>query len=114
MPHGSSHQQPGIRVITETESAHGWRFAISVPRLGGGGNSGGGGDAGEPAQHDMTLAWVDYEHWSHGMHSPSRVAEAVVGAVLDAQPERELPMRFDASTARRWVQGLDALVRERL
>lgn len=93
----------GIRVVTETESPNGWRFVIAAPRA--------DSTAGE---HEMTLAWVDYEFWSHGMHSPSRVAEAVVGAVIGAQPERELPARFDASTARRWVQGLDALVRERL
>ena len=94
-------------MVTETESPHGWRFVIAVPR-------GGGGADATPAEHEMTLAWVDYEFWSHGMHSPSRVAEAVVGAVIGAQPERELPARFDASTARRWVQGLDALVREGL
>jgi hypothetical protein len=105
MPQGSSRETSGIRVVTEAESAHGWRFVIAAPRRAADSSA---------AEHEMTLAWVDYEFWSHGMHSPSRVAEAVVGAVIAAQPERELPARFDASTARRWVSGLDALVRERL
>ena len=53
---------------------------------------------------DVVLSWVDYEYWSHGTTSPSVVAECVVRAVLEAEIKRELPERFDCSTARRWVK----------
>ena len=63
---------------------------------------------------DVVLSWVDYEYWSHGTHSPSVIAETVVRALIDADPKRELPDRFDCSTARRWVRDLDRRVREML
>ena len=87
--------------MTEREAFHAWRFEMSLP--------------GEAARTvTLVLSWVDYEYWSHGAASPSRVAEAVVRGVLEAEPSRELPETFDASTARRWVRDLDRRVREML
>jgi hypothetical protein len=103
MPHRQSREIPAIRVVTETESDHGWLFVVAIPAV-----------SGETVEHEMTMAWVDYEYWSHGMHSPSRVAEAVARAMVEHDPERDWPRRFDASTARRWVKGLDERVREGL
>src|SRR5688500_9344010 len=62
------------------------------------GADGGGRDT----RHEVSLSWVDYEHWSHGRIAPERVARAVVETLIDAQ-WLPLPARFDAATARRWV-----------
>lgn len=84
-----------IRVEQEEESARGWSYAIVVER---------GGAA--PSRHVLTLSFADYEHWVGGRIAPSVVAERLVEFVLDRRPE-PLPERFDGSTARRWVAGLD-------
>lgn len=103
MPARSRQDGENIRVLTEVDAAQAWRFKIAVPA-----------DAGHATEISVVLSWVDYEYWSHGQASPSRVAEVVVRALLDAQPDRPLPTSFDASTARRWVRDLDERVRELL
>lgn len=91
----------GVSALTEREDHHAWRFEMALP--------------GESARTvTLVLSWVDYEYWSHGAASPSRVAEAVVRSLLEAQPARDLPETFDASTARRWVRDLDQRIREML
>ncbi len=91
-----------VSVLTEREAMNAWRFEVELFE-------------GEQRRIvSMTLAWVDYEYWSHGSASPSRVAETVVHAVLAADPSRLIPDRFDASTARRWIRDLDQRVRELL
>ncbi|HMN40587.1 MAG TPA: hypothetical protein PKE29_07045 [Phycisphaerales bacterium] len=94
----------GVSTLSEREGAVGWRFDLSLPCE----------DGEEPRTVTLVLSWVDYEYWSHGIASPCRVAEAVVRALLAADPKRELPDEFDASTARRWVRDLDQRVREML
>ena len=106
MPPDDKTDPGGVEVRTERQSAHGWVFEVRVAARRGRADLG--------VTVEVALSWVDYEYWSHGAASPSRVAEAVVRAVLTADPERELPARFDASTARRWVAGLDRRVREAL
>ena len=104
----SSERKTGteIEVATERDAPHGWIFVVHVPAESGGGAT--------RRSIEMTLSWVDYEFWSHGAASPSRVAEMVVRAVLASDPARVLPDRFDASTARRWARDLDRRVRELL
>ena len=63
-------------------------------------------------EHDVALAWVDYEHWSHGRVAPERIIRAVVEVLLSERPDLELPARFDASTARRWCPAIDERVPE--
>lgn len=92
--------QLSIRALSEAEAVRGWLFDVEIDRPGG------------AVCCDVALSWVDYEHWCHGAASPSRVAEAVVRAVVEAGVD--VPARFDASTARRWVRELDARVREAL
>ena len=91
-----------VEVGREHESPQGWRFELSILRSG----------AQDPSRHDITLAWVDYEFWSHGQTSPSSTAQMVVECLLAAKPELTLPPRFDASTCRRWVRDLDERVAE--
>lgn len=104
---GSRQNDENIRVLTESEARQGWLFVMAVPA-----------DASEAAgaeqQIELSLSWQDYEYWSHGMRSPSNIAEVVVRALIQACPDRLLPSKFDASTARRWVRNLDDLVREEL
>jgi hypothetical protein len=97
----------GVRVETEVETDRGWSFSVIVPC---------GADAPE-TRHEVRLSFVDYEFWSHGTVGPSRVVEAVVAALDEADGPgvpRPLPASFDASTARRWVRDVDELVRARL
>lgn len=105
MPPSERQSDAGVSVLTERESPRGWTFEVELPD---------GAAPGARRRVDVTLAWVDYEYWSHGSASPSRVAQAVVESLLDAAPERALPDRFDASTGRRWARDLDARVRERI
>ncbi len=121
MPQGkrTNTGHPHVSALTERESPYGWVFDVVFGDGGGSGGSGGVGGSAESAgtieRHaDVVLSWVDYEYWSHGTISPSVIAEAVVRAVIDADPKRELPDRFDCSTARRWVRDLDRRVREML
>lgn len=91
-----------VSALTERESPRGWTFDVLISE-------------GETERHvDVALAWVDYEYWSHGTISPSTIVEYVVRALLEADPKRELPEKFDCSTARRWVRDLDRRVRDML
>jgi len=94
-----------ITVKHETETPRGWRYDIIV----GAGTSGAADRA-----LIVDLAWVDHDHWSGGVCQPSRVIEAVMRVVVDLLPGEELPDRFDASSARRWVADLDGAVRDAL
>ena len=92
-----------VEIRTETETDRGWLFAVEITL----------DDAGERVHHhELTLSWPDYEYWSHGMRSPSAVAEAVCRGLLELRPGLAWPEKFDASTARRWAQDLDLRVRE--
>lgn len=92
-----------VHVLTERELDGGWLFEVAIRR---------GVDAPE-SRHEARLAWVDYEHWSHGSAAPERVIRAVVEAMMSLCPERGIPDKFDAATARRWHREMDGLVRER-
>ena len=94
-----------VVVESERQAERGWVFKVVVER-----------DAAPPnpppprTEHDVALAWVDYEYWSQGTAAPEQVARAVVEALLRDDPFRELPARFDASTARRWLRSLDQVM----
>lgn len=92
-----------VTVETERQVEGGWVFTVVVER-----------DSAPPnpppprTEHEVMLSWVDYEYWSHGQVAPEQVVRRVVEALLRDDPFRELPARFDASTARRWLRSLDA------
>ncbi|MBY0262911.1 MAG: hypothetical protein K2Q20_11240 [Phycisphaerales bacterium] len=104
-PSSRSGTPSAVCVQTEVESDRGWTFGVTF-------GTGNGGN--EAAEMTLTLSWVDYEYWSHGSFSPSRVAEAVLVALREAEPGRGLPARMDASTARRLVRDFDQRVRDAL
>jgi hypothetical protein len=85
------------RVLEERETAHGWAFRLRLERPGV-----------APAEHEMTLSWVDHDHWTGGGTPPSRLAERLLGLLGDRVDT--LPARFDAARARRWVPEIDDLL----
>ncbi len=85
-----------VEVLTESEVSGGWSHTVRVRRA-----------EGAESTHIVRLAWVDHDHWSAGASAPSRVTEAVVRLLVACEPILELPERFDASTARRWLPGID-------
>lgn len=115
---------PTVTVHEETQNERGWSFRLtwvasgSVPgerQVGRGGPAGTAGIAlGGERTVLLSLGWHDYEHWSHGMAAPMDVARAALESALEERPDLALPARVDASTLRRLVGGLDALMRERL
>lgn len=82
----------------EQEVESGWQFAVRVV---------GSGSAG-PVNLTLTMSWADYDYWSGGTEPPSETARQVVEYVLAHRPATELPARFDAATARRWLPQIDA------
>ncbi|MBX3402952.1 MAG: hypothetical protein KF699_06000 [Phycisphaeraceae bacterium] len=89
-----------VEALSEREGVRGWVFDVVIRR---------GADA-EPSRHAVSLSWADYEYWSHGQASPSRVAEAAIAALLGARPDVALPERLDCSTCRRWTRDFDARI----
>ena len=85
-----------IEVVQETEVPGGWLHTVRISR-----------PESTTTTHDVRLAWVDHEYWCGGALPPSRVTAAVVDCLVGYEPIIELPPRFDASTARRWVPGID-------
>lgn len=86
------------RVLEEYETDRGWSFRIALQR-----------EPDEPStEHEMTLSWVDHDHWTGGAVPPSRLAERLL--VIVARRQADLPPRFDAARARRWVPDLDDLL----
>lgn len=85
-----------VEVLTETEVPGGWIHVVRVRRPGG-----------KDTDHTVRLAWVDHDHWCGGTQAPSRVTGAVIECLVACEPILELPPKFDASTARRWLPGID-------
>jgi hypothetical protein len=98
---------PVVEVRTEEETEHGWRYRVFVETPG----------AGAAVEHIVLLSWVDHEHWSGGRFPPSKVVERVVQLLVEGDGTGagvKLPACFDASTARRWLPGLDKAMGEAL
>lgn len=95
IPH--EHELPSAEVLEETEGSTGWRFRVAIR-----------GADGSRSEHEITLAWVDHDHWTGGSVPPSRLIERL--AVLVARHRSDLPHRFDAAKARRWMPELDDLL----
>lgn len=89
---------PAARVLEEHETAHGWSFRLAIDR---------GPDA-PAAEHEMALSWVDHDHWTGGTTPPSRLAERLLTILVVRVSD--LPARFDAARARRWVPEIDDLL----
>lgn len=89
---------PAARVLEEHETPHGWSFRLALDQ----------GPDHPTSEYEMTLSWVDHDHWTGGMVPPSRLAECLL--VLLAARVPALPTRFDAARARRWAPEIDDLL----
>ncbi len=92
-----------IDIAQETETAHGWSYRLSLTL-----------DDDTETHHTLELAWVDYEYWSGGDKPPSLVAERLLEAAFEIDPDLALPRTTDASTLRRQITDLDQAVLTRL
>lgn len=90
-----------IRVGSEQESRGGWRFEVYL------GAGGGVAGSGEEAKREVTLSWADYELWSHGVHSPARVIEALFLFLEGRDGLTRVGERFDAARVRRLFPDVD-------
>lgn len=82
-----------VSVTDEREEAGGWRFVVLV--------------GSDERACDVRLSWVDYEHWSRGVHAPARVIEALVRYLIDRDGEHAVRARFDAASVRRLHPHVD-------
>lgn len=91
----------------ELETAKGWRYEVNVFWEGG-----------RLTRHTADLSWADHDHWCGGSKQPSRVIEVVIqvaGIALGPTTDGGgLPEKFNASSLRGRVLGLDDRVRERV
>lgn len=91
---------PQIEIISEQELSNAWRFEVQVL-----------GDGGELHRRTLTLAWADYNLWSHdGSDAPAKVAEAALEFLLMKMPAEQLPPKLDASLARRRFADADEVI----
>ncbi len=84
-----------IELGPETESAAGWHYQATVFADG--------------RRHPLavTLSFADYDLWSRGRVSPSRVVRAALAFRLQQGPAAELGSGFDCSTLRRRYPDTD-------
>lgn len=91
---------PQIEIFSEQELSQAWRFNVQVL-----------GDGGDLHRCTVTLAWADYNFWSHdGSDAPATVAEAVIEFLLTKLAPDQLPEKFDASLARRRFGDADDVI----
>jgi len=92
----------GVEIITEEDTTGGWLYHARISR---------GGQAREVF---VQLAWVDHDHWSGGRCAPSLVIERLLKTLVERAPDLELPERFNAASARRWVPEIDQMMIDEL
>lgn len=90
-----------IRIGEETDTAVGWSYEVFVEAFV-------NGEASE-SRHVVTLSWHDHDHWTGGANPPHTLIAGLVGLLIDEGVD--LPKKFDASTARRWLPNLDERLR---
>ena len=90
---------PEIEIGTETESATGWSYDVTLYA------------DGRAHRYDVTMSFQDYDLWSHGTAAPSRVVEAAFKFLLAHEPPGEIMSRFDLSVIRRYFPKIDKEIR---
>lgn len=87
-----------IEVLTETELANAWRYAVRVF------------DAGRTHDYDVTLSWADYDLWCRGQVAPERVVHGAFEFLLEREPAGSILSRFDCSVIRRYFPEVDKML----
>ena len=91
-----------IEVGQEIESDTNWSYQVRVF------------DAGRTYDFSVTLSFQDYDLWSRGRVSPSRVVETVFLFLLANEPAGSILSRFDCSVVRRYFPEVDRQLPEML
>ena len=86
---------PQIEVGTESEAQNAWQYDVKVF------------DDGRTYDYAVTLSWSDYDHWSHGRVSPSKVVHAAFEFLLQRESPRSILSKFDCSVMRRYFPEVD-------
>lgn len=91
-----------IEIGEETEASNHWAYAVSVFADG--------------RKHDyaVTLSFQDYDLWSRGRVSPSRVVEAAFKFLLANESAGSIMSKFDCSVIRRYFPEVDQALPEML
>lgn len=84
-----------IEIGQETESENHWSYDVRVF------------DQGRTHEHQVTLSFQDYDHWSHGRVAPSQVVRAAFAFLLDREPAGAILSKFDCSVIRRYFPEVD-------
>ena len=84
-----------IEVGIETEAANHWAYDVSVF------------DGGRKHDYRVTLSFQDYDLWSRGRVSPSRVVESAFEFLLANEPASAIMSKFDCSVIRRYFPKVD-------
>ncbi len=94
--------QPKVQIDVYQESSTdcGWQYGVRIHPA----------EPGHPRDVEVSLSWVDHDHWCGGTLAPSTLLERVLRVLVDVRPARLWPDRFDASTIRRWVPGFDSML----
>ncbi|MEM1208460.1 MAG: hypothetical protein AAF586_00180 [Planctomycetota bacterium] len=87
-----------IEIGTETESARGWAYDVTVF------------DRGRAHRYDVTLSFADYDLWSRGAAPPSTVVERAFGFLLEREPPTAILGKFDCSVIRRYFPEVDTVL----
>lgn len=91
-----------IDVRTEQEDQQQWSYQVGVKTE----------DASRTFQ--VTLGFSDYDLWSRGKVSPSRVVEEAFRFLLEREPLSAILPRFDCSVIRRYFPEADEELPKRL
>ncbi|MEO1237473.1 MAG: hypothetical protein AAFX76_11860 [Planctomycetota bacterium] len=91
-----------IEVGPETEGDASWSYEVTVF------------DAGRAHRFSVTLGFQDYDLWSRGRVSPSRVVEAAFEFLLANEPAGAILSKFDCSVIRRYFPAVDEELPKRI
>jgi hypothetical protein len=84
-----------IEVGIETEAGNHWAYDVTVF------------DEGRKHDYRVTLSFQDYDLWSRGRVSPSRVVESAFEFLLANEPASAIMAKFDCSVIRRYFPQVD-------
>lgn len=93
---------PEIEILHETEATNRWSYDVTVY------------EDGRTHRYAVSLSFQDYDLWSRGRVSPSRVVEQAFRFLLDQEPADAILERFDCSIIRRYFPKVDRELPEML
>lgn len=84
-----------IEIGEETEGANHWAYPVRVFH------------DGKTHDYQVTLGFSDYDLWSRGRVSPSRVVQAAFEFLLEREGPGAILSKFDCSVIRRYFPDVD-------